>query len=83
MNTQKIINYPILTVDSVARLTGVPDTVIAGVMQHFTIDNPEYIEATKRKRWGASTLPKTRKYFTVNKDALVYRRKTAFMFENV
>ncbi len=71
---QKIINYPVLTVDSVARLTGVPDIVKAGVMQYFTVNNPEYVEATKRNRRGASKISPSIKYFDVEKDALVFPR---------
>ncbi len=48
-----LFNPPTLTIDSVGKLSNVPDDLVADVMQAFTMANPKYAEAQKRSAYAA------------------------------
>jgi superfamily II DNA or RNA helicase len=69
-----IFNPPTLTIDSVGKLSNVPESLVADVMQAFTMANPKYAEAQKRSAFAALNVPKQLKHFALEKDYISFPR---------
>ena len=69
-----IFNPPTLTIDSVGKLSNVPDILVSDVMQAFTMANPKFAEAQKRSAFAAQKIPKQLKYFSMEKDYISFPR---------
>ena len=69
-----IFNPPTLTIDSVGKLSNVPDVLVADVMQAFTMANPKFAEAQKRSAYAAQSIPRQLKHFTLEKDYISFPR---------
>lgn len=69
-----IFNPPTLTIDSVGKLSNIPDDLVADVMQAFTMANPKHADAQKRSAFAAQSFPRQLKHFSLEKDYISFPR---------
>lgn len=69
-----IFNPPMLTIDSVGKLSNVPACLIIDVMNAFTLPNPKHAEAKKRNAFAAQKIPAYLKYYSFDGDYISFPR---------